>query len=694
MDNLFLSNEEIVSFSRETAEKNLSLCYNNLKEITKVLERLFRDINPLYLLKRMKTESGNSVLLDKDDKMTILIRKTAPVLLQNIFVSSKETSYGKDNVVRWKDSDKIYKYTEKFVKELCFALDNHLSLLLKEGELKLENLQSYRNKIFSRFFDPILCPFSDDIFLSLRTLLSYKTSTFLSNSTLLDTLISIKKSTDDVSMLDSSFSSFDITSKSGIEDYVIEKGKGDFFSLLKNGKWEMEEKPFFSFNGKVYSFLTKESLYFIYQDSMKYYFDAVKKDLALLFDSEEDSIYTYKGNKIKVEILPSLLTSNSPREDEEIFSKKEKIFNNKERVLIISSDNTIKLIDKNIVLSLPSLTRACLDMQEKERLMFSLFGNDNHSRDEKVSSESYGKAFNNFLDNLVGDTQSFEEDEVLPIEEDSLSKTKEQPVYSSEKTLSALKDASDKINQLSSFLDNVISTNKEISVNDIPLSSEVSLKDEEEFDDDSFDPAEDSSENTNESVSDDNDNVNTWFEDEVDEDDTSNEDESIEEESSLLEVLENEYDGDKKDESETFASFKVENGELIKSICTKLSPKGKFSSFVSSSSPETLEMLEKALSTSVSKQRLSGNDKILNIDDFSISIILSEDNIRDDLRLSELMNNAGAVMYSRHEKKWDVVIIHINEKNILELVMEKEINEKSFSPSDWKRVLYISEKLK
>ena len=63
------------------------------------------------------------------------------------------------------------------------------------------------------------------------------------------------------------------------------------------------------------------------------------------------------------------------------------------------------------------------------------------------------------------------------------------------------------------------------------------------------------------------------------------------------------------------------------------------------------------------------------------------------MRLSELLNNAGAVMYSRGKEEWNALILFINDEYEVETALEKHISKNTFSAFDWKRVTNIGEQL-
>ena len=133
---------------------------------------------------------------------------------------------------------------------------------------------------------------------------------------------------------------------------------------------------------------------------------------------------------------------------------------------------------------------------------------------------------------------------------------------------------------------------------------------------------------------------------------------------------------------------------IVYSIYKELGKDSAFASFIRSSDSGTLEELEEIIQSCWNRQQVEGKDKLFNIVDFSLSILLAHDSIRDDLRLSELLNNAGGVMYSRDMDTWKAVIVYINSSYTVEEAMEKTISRETFSASDWKRVTYIGEQMR
>lgn len=134
---------------------------------------------------------------------------------------------------------------------------------------------------------------------------------------------------------------------------------------------------------------------------------------------------------------------------------------------------------------------------------------------------------------------------------------------------------------------------------------------------------------------------------------------------------------------------------IVSDIYRKLRGSGDvFRSFVSEAENETLEELENIIQSCWNRMQSEQKDKLFNVPDYSFSILLSHDSKHDDLRMAELLNNVGGVMYSRGKEKWTAVIVYINSRYNLESAIEKTLTKESFSPSDWKRVTYIGEQMR
>lgn len=157
--------------------------------------------------------------------------------------------------------------------------------------------------------------------------------------------------------------------------------------------------------------------------------------------------------------------------------------------------------------------------------------------------------------------------------------------------------------------------------------------------------------------------------------------EELEEEPAPLPVIENEEE-------------QINATGIVYDIYKKLGSSSVFASFVKDSAPDTIEELESVIQSCWERMQEEKKDKIFNCPEYSLSIILSHDALRDDLRRSELINNAGGVMYARGKDSWTAVIIYIDSEYMLDDAMEKSITKESFSYSDWKRVVYIGEQMR
>ena len=148
---------------------------------------------------------------------------------------------------------------------------------------------------------------------------------------------------------------------------------------------------------------------------------------------------------------------------------------------------------------------------------------------------------------------------------------------------------------------------------------------------------------------------------------------------------------EEEDEEET-PSLSLDG--ILGEIASHLSSKGAFMGFVSSAESDMLDYLSRVIRASWEKQQADGKDKMFSVFDYSISVILASPNaVRDELRKEELLNNAGAVMYSKHREEWNALVLVINSSYELEDAFETVITPSSFSPSNWKICTIIGEQL-
>ncbi len=133
---------------------------------------------------------------------------------------------------------------------------------------------------------------------------------------------------------------------------------------------------------------------------------------------------------------------------------------------------------------------------------------------------------------------------------------------------------------------------------------------------------------------------------------------------------------------------------IIREIYLSLSSSSVFADFLKDAGVQTAEEFEEVIHNSWEKSRNEGKDKLFNIAQYSMSVIISHNLVKDELRKSELYNNAGGVMYAYGSDKWTAILLYIDDSFSLSDAYEKTLTKESFSPSDWKRVTYIGEQIK
>ena len=116
-------------------------------------------------------------------------------------------------------------------------------------------------------------------------------------------------------------------------------------------------------------------------------------------------------------------------------------------------------------------------------------------------------------------------------------------------------------------------------------------------------------------------------------------------------------------------------------------------SFLTKEDESVLEYFDKVIHDSWEKQQIDGKDKMFSVFEYDMSLLLSKGRIYDDLRLQELMNNAGAVMYSQGKKEWNALLIYINRNYEVESAKMIKLDKASFSSSNWKIVTNIADAL-
>ena len=132
---------------------------------------------------------------------------------------------------------------------------------------------------------------------------------------------------------------------------------------------------------------------------------------------------------------------------------------------------------------------------------------------------------------------------------------------------------------------------------------------------------------------------------------------------------------------------------ILGEIASYLESGSAFVSFLSSSDGEMLDYLGKVIRSSWEREQADGKDKMFSIYDCSISVLIAANKVNDELRKEELLNNAGAVMYSRHKDRWHALILSIDEDFHILDAYERTISPDSFSASNWKICRIIGEQL-
>ena len=133
---------------------------------------------------------------------------------------------------------------------------------------------------------------------------------------------------------------------------------------------------------------------------------------------------------------------------------------------------------------------------------------------------------------------------------------------------------------------------------------------------------------------------------------------------------------------------------ILGQIAGYLGYKGEFVAFAEESDEEMLDYLCQVMKSSWEKQMMDGKDKMFSIFDRHLSVIIASPKmVWDSIRKEELLNNAGAVMYSKHAESWHALVLILDEGYELQHAEEIAISPSSFSPSNWKICTNIGELL-
>lgn len=150
-----------------------------------------------------------------------------------------------------------------------------------------------------------------------------------------------------------------------------------------------------------------------------------------------------------------------------------------------------------------------------------------------------------------------------------------------------------------------------------------------------------------------------------------------------------EYDDDEDDFLDS-----PKYSDIIRSIARKLEGEGDcFYSFLEREDESVISYFDRVIHDSWERQQADGKDKMFSVFEYDMSLLLSKGRIYDDLRLQELMNNAGAVMCSQSKNSWNALLLYINQDYVVESAKMIKLSRSSFSSSDWKIVTNIADAL-
>ena len=150
--------------------------------------------------------------------------------------------------------------------------------------------------------------------------------------------------------------------------------------------------------------------------------------------------------------------------------------------------------------------------------------------------------------------------------------------------------------------------------------------------------------------------------------------------------------------AESSMELEIRNGDypaFINEILDKLSgPGDAFISFLSSADRMTLASFTSVLNQTVSAAKTEGRDKMIVLQSFSLSLIITGSSRFDSLRKMEIRNNAGAQMLARSRSEWSFILLSYDREDKLRFAWSEKITQKSFSSTDWKIVRVQAEELR
>lgn len=149
-----------------------------------------------------------------------------------------------------------------------------------------------------------------------------------------------------------------------------------------------------------------------------------------------------------------------------------------------------------------------------------------------------------------------------------------------------------------------------------------------------------------------------------------------------------------KEETHTVDLENPKYSETIRQIAGCLQPDlGVFGSFIEKEERSVLDYFNSVVKQCWDRQCQDGKDKMFSIFEYDMSILLAKSKVHDALRETELMNNAGAVMYSKGKTEWNALVVYINRDYRVESAELRRICKEDFSPSNWKIVTIIGDEL-
>ena len=110
------------------------------------------------------------------------------------------------------------------------------------------------------------------------------------------------------------------------------------------------------------------------------------------------------------------------------------------------------------------------------------------------------------------------------------------------------------------------------------------------------------------------------------------------------------------------------------------------------SSADFLNGVSKLINQAKAAQTIDGKDKMFTLPGTELTVVLCVPQV-DILREMERRNNVAAIMYTQGKAVWHALYITYNAAGILAEAQEVPLRQSEFSPSDWKLVMAMGEKI-